>query len=105
MNKYSFHTRQATLWNTVEQKTGVILEDIINTGRTLQVGHLQTLVHIFSEANIKDFRIAKLFLKVKLYNEEYNVGSFAVKIRNLFVVEHGLDYKVLRRNLHTVFTH
>ena len=46
----------------MEGKSVIILEDIIDSGRTLQ-----ELVHLFSNTNAKEFKIAGLFYKPSKY--------------------------------------
>ncbi len=76
----------------------IILEDIIDTGRTLQ-----ELVHIFSKTNVKDFRIATLFYKPDHYNGEYTIDYIGMEIPDRFIVGYGLDYKEQGRNLRGVY--
>jgi len=76
----------------------IILEDIIDTGRTLQ-----ELVHLFSKTNVKDFKIASLFYKSELYNGEYPIDYFGMEIPNKFIVGYGLDYREQGRNLREVY--
>ncbi len=77
----------------IENRCVIILEDIIDTGRTVQ-----KLVHMFSNSNVKEFKIASLFFKPDSYNAEYTVDYYGMKIPNVFVVGYGLDYKELGRN-------
>jgi adenylate kinase len=76
----------------------IILEDIIDTGRTLK-----ELVHLFSNTNVKEFKIASLFYKSEVYNGEYAIDYFGLKIPDRFIVGYGLDYKELGRNLKEVY--
>ena len=80
-------------------KSVIILEDIIDTGRTLQ-----QLVHLFSNTNVKEFKIASLFYKSEIYNGEYAIDYFGMDIPNNFIVGYGLDYNELGRNLREVYT-
>ncbi|TKD59304.1 adenylate kinase [Flavobacterium sp. ASW18X] len=80
-------------------KSVIILEDIIDTGRTLQ-----QLVHLFSDTNVKEFKIASLFYKSEIYNGEYAIDYFGMDIPNNFIVGYGLDYNELGRNLREVYT-
>lgn len=82
----------------IEGRSVIILEDIIDTGRTLQ-----ELVHLFSNTNVKDFKIASLFYKSEVYNGEYTIDYFGLEIPNKFIVGYGLDYKELGRNLREVY--
>ncbi|MDB4292360.1 adenylate kinase [Maribacter sp.] len=82
----------------IEGKSVIILEDIIDTGRTLQA-----LIHMFSNINIKEFKIATLFYKSEIYNGEYAIDYFGMEIPNKFIVGYGLDYDELGRNLRAVY--
>lgn len=82
----------------IEGRSIIILEDIIDTGRTLQ-----QLVHLFSKTNVKEFKIASLFYKPDVYNGEYAIDYFGMAIPDVFIVGYGLDYKELGRNLKEVY--
>lgn len=84
--------------DNIEGRSVIILEDIIDTGRTLQA-----LVHLFSKTNVKDFKIASLFYKSELYNGEYSIDYFGMEIPNKFIVGYGLDYRELGRNLKQIY--
>lgn len=76
----------------------IIIEDIIDTGRTLQ-----QLVHLFSDTNVKEFKIASLFYKSEIYNGEYTIDYVGIEIPSKFIVGYGLDYNELGRNLKEVY--
>ncbi|MBT8186725.1 MAG: adenylate kinase [Croceitalea sp.] len=82
----------------IEGRSVVILEDIIDTGRTLQ-----QLVHLFTNTNVKDFKIASLFYKAEIYNGEYTIDYVGLEIPDSFIVGYGLDYNELGRNLREVY--
>ena len=84
--------------DNIEGRSVIILEDIIDTGRTLQ-----ELVHLFSNTNVKDFKIASLFYKSDAYNGEYPIDYFGLEIPNKFIVGYGLDYKEQGRNFRSVY--
>jgi len=84
--------------DTIEGRSVIILEDIIDTGRTLK-----ELVHLFSNTNVKEFKIASLFYKSEVYNGEYAIDYFGLEIADRFIVGYGLDYKELGRNLKEVY--
>lgn len=84
--------------DNIEGRSVIILEDIIDTGRTLK-----ELVHLFSNTNVKEFKIASLFYKSEVYNGEYAIDYFGLEIPDRFIVGYGLDYKELGRNLREVY--
>ncbi|KAG1657646.1 adenylate kinase [Nymphon striatum] len=82
----------------IEGKSVIILEDIIDTGRTLK-----ELVHMFSNINVKEFKVATLFYKSEIYKGEYTIDYFGMEIPDKFIVGYGLDYNELGRNLSEVY--
>jgi len=82
----------------IEGRSVIILEDIIDTGRTLQ-----ELIHMFSNINVKEFKIASLFYKSEIYNGEYTIDYVGIEIPDKFIVGYGLDYNELGRNLREVY--
>ncbi len=84
--------------DNIEGRSVIILEDIIDTG-----GTLKELVHLFSNTNVKEFKIASLFYKSDVYNGEYAIDYFGLDIPDRFIVGYGLDYKELGRNLKEVY--
>src|SRR5690606_9506063 len=69
----------------IEGRTLIILEDIIDTGRTLQ-----ELVHMFSHTNAKEFKIAALFYKYEVYNAEYGIDYLRTEIPDTLIVVYGV---------------
>ena len=82
----------------IEGRSIIILEDIIDTGRTLQ-----KLVHLFSKTNVKEFKIASLFYKPDVYKGEYAIDYFGLAIPDNFIVGYGLDYREQGRNLREIY--
>ncbi|MEO0572230.1 MAG: adenylate kinase [Bacteroidota bacterium] len=82
----------------IEGRSVIILEDIIDTGRTLQ-----QLVHLFSDTNVKEFKIASLFYKAEIYNGEYPIDYVGLEIPSKFIVGYGLDYNEHGRNLNEIY--
>ncbi len=82
----------------MEGKSVIILEDVVDTGRTLK-----QLVHLFSNTNVKEFKIAALFYKSEVYNGEYPIDYIGLDIPDNFIVGYGLDYNELGRNLREVY--
>ncbi|MBT8306068.1 MAG: adenylate kinase [Maribacter sp.] len=84
--------------DNLEGKSVIILEDIIDSGRTLK-----ELVHLFNNTNVKDYKIASLFYKSEVYNGEYTIDYVGIEIPDKFIVGYGLDYMELGRNLREVY--
>ncbi len=82
------------LSENVENRTIVILEDIIDTGTTLE-----EIYNIFRNQNIKQLKIATLLYKPDVYKKALPINYVGIKIPDKFVVGYGLDYKGLGRNL------
>ncbi|SDQ47846.1 adenylate kinase [Flagellimonas zhangzhouensis] len=82
----------------LEGKSVIILEDVVDTGRTLK-----QLVHLFSNTNAKEFKIGALFYKSEIYNGEYAIDYVGLEIPDDFIVGYGLDYNEQGRNLREVY--
>ncbi|WP_299431352.1 adenylate kinase [uncultured Maribacter sp.] len=82
----------------IEGRSVIILEDIIDTGRTLK-----EIIHLFSRTNVKEFKIATLFYKSSVYRGEYPIDYFGLDIPDKFIVGYGLDYNEQGRNLKEVY--
>lgn len=84
--------------DNLEGRSVIILEDIIDSGRTLK-----ELVHLFNNTNVKEYKIASLFYKSTIYNGEYAIDYVGIDIPDKFIVGYGLDYNELGRNLREVY--
>lgn len=82
----------------LKNKTVIILEDIIDTGTTLQ-----EVYEIFRKKNIKELKIATLFFKPDVYKKELHIDYIGKNISDSFVVGYGLDYNGLGRNLSGIY--
>ena len=79
-------------------RTVVILEDIIDSGNTLEEVH-----RIFKNENVKQLIIATLFYKPEAYKKDYKLHYVGLEIPNKFIVGYGLDYNGLGRDLPDVY--
>lgn len=79
-------------------RTVVILEDIIDSGNTLEEVH-----RIFKNENVKQLIIATLFYKPEAYNKDFKLHYVGMEIPNKFIVGYGLDYNGLGRDLPDVY--
>lgn len=79
-------------------RTVIILEDIIDTGTTLQ-----DIYEIFREHNLKELKIATLFFKPDVYRKELPINYIGKNIEDKFIVGYGLDYNEYGRNLPAIY--
>ena len=79
-------------------RTVVILEDIIDSGNTLEEVH-----RIFRNENVKELKIATLFYKPEAYKKDYKLHYVGMKIPNKFIVGYGLDFDGLGRDLPEIY--
>jgi hypoxanthine phosphoribosyltransferase len=83
----------------LKDKTVVIVEDIIDSGTTIE-----SII-----AQIKGFRprqifVATLLLKPDIYTKEIPIDFVGFRIPKNFVVGYGLDYNGFGRNLRNLYT-
>lgn len=81
------------LRDSIEGKDVIIVEDIIDTGRTL------TYLLDYLKKNPKSIRIATMLSKPSRRVLELNVDYIGFSIEDKFVVGYGLDYDEKYRNL------
>lgn len=79
-------------------KTVIILEDIIDTGNTLQ-----EIYNIFKGKNLKSLKIATLFFKPDVFKKDLPIDFIGMEIPDNFIVGYGLDYNGLGRNLASIY--
>ena len=85
------------LTQDLTDRTVVILEDIIDSGNTLEEVH-----RIFKNENVKQLLIATLFYKPEAYKKDFKLHYVGLEIPNKFIVGYGLDYNGLGRDLSDV---
>jgi hypoxanthine phosphoribosyltransferase len=82
----------------IEGRTVVIVEDIIDSGLTMQ-----ELLLILAKKNPKEIRIASLFVKPNNLKVDLNIHYRCFDIENDFIVGYGLDYDQQGRNLPDIY--
>lgn len=82
----------------IKNRSIVILEDIVDTGITID--HIVKQLSSYEPSEIK---IATLLYKPEAYNNKYNVDYYCFKIPNDFIVGFGLDYNGHGRNLKHIY--
>lgn len=82
----------------LEGRTVVILEDIIDTGNTLQ-----EIYNIFKDKKLKKLKIATLFFKPDVFKKALHIDYIGISIPDKFIVGYGLDYDGLGRNFADIY--
>ena len=84
--------------NDLENKTVVIIEDIIDSGLTIG-----SLIQMLKEKNIKKIKIATLFFKPNSFKESYPIDYIGMNVNTDFIIGYGLDFDGYGRNLHEIY--
>jgi hypoxanthine phosphoribosyltransferase len=82
----------------LQGKTVVILEDIVDTGVTIE-----HLVDTVSKHNPKQLKIATMLFKPEAYGKDIQLDYVGLRIPNEFIVGYGLDYNGLGRNYSEIY--
>ena len=83
----------------LKDKTVVIIEDIVESGNTLN-----TAIQLLKENNPAEIKVAGLLLKPDSYKYNHRIDYIGFTIPNDFVIGYGLDYNGYGRNLNDIFT-
>ena len=86
------------LLTNISNRTVVVLEDIVDTGNTLD-----KIYSILKSKNPKKILISTLLFKPSSYKKELDIHYIGKKIPDEFVVGYGLDYKELGRTLPQIY--
>ena len=86
------------LGKSIKNRNIIILEDIIDTGITLE-----KIISLLKKENVADIKIATLLFKPKAYTKDIPIDFIGKSIGNDFVVGYGLDYDELGRNLQHIY--
>lgn len=79
-------------------RTVVIVEDIVDTGITME-GIISDLL----KKGVADVRIATLLFKPQAFQKDYKIDYIGMDIPNDFIVGYGLDYDGLGRNFQDIY--
>lgn len=82
----------------VRDRHVIILEDIVDTGNTLEKIHAE-----LSKQKPASLEIATLLFKPNAYQKDIPVNYVALEVGNEFLVGYGLDYDGLGRNLKDIY--
>jgi hypoxanthine phosphoribosyltransferase len=83
----------------VKGRTIVVIEDIVDSGRTMY-----GMVEKLKSMGADDIRIATLFFKPEALKYDLTIDYVAMEIPNDFIVGYGLDYDGYGRNLRDIYT-
>jgi hypoxanthine phosphoribosyltransferase len=87
-------------WNEdIKNKTIVVIEDIVDTGNTLE-----RIVDELVIRKVSEVKITTLLYKPAAYTKDIPLDYVGFEIPNDFVVGYGLDYDGYGRNLPSVYT-
>jgi hypoxanthine phosphoribosyltransferase len=87
-------------WNEdIKDKTIVIVEDIVDTGNTLE-----RIVDELIIRKVSEVRIATMLFKPETYTKDIHLDYIGFKIPGEYVVGYGLDYNGFGRNLTSIYT-
>ena len=86
------------LTENIENRTVVIVEDIIDTGATVTY-----FIEEIKKLNPKDVKIASMFFKPATCKHDIKIDYLGTEIPNDFVVGYGLDYNGLGRNFRELY--
>ena len=86
------------LKHSLEGRSVIVVEDIVDTGNTLE-----KIDRILAGDKVKQAKIATMFFKPSAYKKSLKIDYIGKEIHNDFIVVYGLDYDELGRNLKQVY--
>lgn len=86
------------IYEDLTDRTVVVLEDIIDTGATLQ-----KIYDILDDAPLKKLKMATLFFKPSVFKKELHIDYVGMEIPDEFIVGYGMDYDGQGRNLPEIY--
>ena len=78
----------------IKDKTVVVIEDIVDTGNTLD-----SIIKQLKGYEPEEIIIVTLLFKPDAYKKDFKVHHYAFEIPNDFIIGYGLDYNGYGRNL------
>ena len=82
----------------IKGRTIVIIEDIVDTGNTIE-----NISEQLKELGAAEIKIATLLFKPEAYTKTIPIEYTAIVVPNDFLVGYGLDYNGLGRNLSDIY--
>jgi hypoxanthine phosphoribosyltransferase len=84
---------------SIKDETVVIIEDIVDSGKTLD-----TIIKQLKGFEPAEIKIASLLHKPNKYKYPYKIDYLGFSIPNDFIIGYGLDYKGFGRNLESIYS-
>lgn len=91
-------TEMIGLTEEIKGRTVVIVEDIVDTGVTLE-----KLITLLTKKEVKYIKVASFLFKPEAYTKSIKIDYKGIEIPNDFVVGYGLDYDGLGRNMKEIY--
>jgi hypoxanthine phosphoribosyltransferase len=82
----------------VKDRTVVLIEDIIDTGITMD-----HIIQLIKQMEANDFKTATMLFKPDAIEKNFPVDYIGIEIPNDFIVGYGLDYDGKGRNLPDIY--
>jgi len=87
-------------WNEdLENKKIILVEDIVDTGATLERTVNELVIR-----NVAEIKIVSMLFKPTAYTKDIPINYIGFEIPNNFVIGYGLDYNGYGRNLSSIYT-
>ena len=97
-NSTGFVREVMGLSRSIEGREVIVLEDIVDTGATIE-----TLVGMLKDKGAAEVKISTMLLKKEVYKKDIPLDYVAMEIPTRFIVGFGLDYNELGRNLKDIY--
>jgi len=82
----------------VKGRSVIILEDIIDTGITME-----KILERLNDMGSAEVKVATLLFKPSAFQKEFTIDYIGIQIPNDFIVGFGLDYNGLGRNTKDIY--
>ena len=86
------------LSKSVAGRTVIIIEDIVETGNTIE-----EMYRILEKEGASEIKVCTLLLKPDIYRKDIKIDYAALQIPNDFIVGYGLDYNQLGRQYKDIY--
>lgn len=86
------------LTSAIKNRTVIVVEDIVDTGKTIC-----DLYDLLLDAGAREVKICTMLLKPDVYRGQLDLDYVGMEIENRFIVGFGLDYDQLGRNLKDIY--